>query len=213
MTSILGLMLALLTPAAAQDTSPVSGWFRVDTDGLGTQLWAGGTYGEGAAAFAADIYVVGSFAELDVGPCFTVGDLSLLPMVGLGFDFAEQRAATLVAPQLFTIYDGPLYFESWVQVFLNDLFIPDTGDSLYSRHFLLTGLGSHLQVGPQAEPIIGLSEAAGSGLISSAVGGRVNASLLNDWQATVGVFLGYELVSENRDNQGLSGRFTFVVNL
>ena len=54
---------------------------------------------------------------------FDVGPISLMPVLGLSFDFETQEAAYLAIPQLFTIVDSDsLYFESWIQTFLGSPF-------------------------------------------------------------------------------------------
>ena len=75
------------TPTPPADAAPVdgeeeeeggtSGWFRIDTDGLQTQFWVGATHSVGSFDIASDIYVVGSFAEFDIGPSFSIGNLAL----------------------------------------------------------------------------------------------------------------------------------------
>ena len=207
------LIAALLfAPAAASAEeaadSPTSGWFRVDTDGLGTQFWFGATHDVGGIALASDIYVAGAFAELDVGVAFSFGDLSLLPMAGIGFDFASQNAATIIAPQLFTIYDiDGIYFESWIQVFLHSPF-DDTdtaSDTFYTRNFLLYEVNDEFAVGPQADFTYQFSDPAESQ--SLILGGRVNVGYGEN--NTLGLFLGYDVEGADGSDK-IGGRFTFL---
>ncbi|MCO4746762.1 MAG: hypothetical protein KC912_18345 [Proteobacteria bacterium] len=187
----------------AVEKAPASAWLRFDTDGLGTQLWVGATHALGPVAVASDIYLAGTYAELDVGVALSAGSVSVTPMLGFGFDFDPkvQSAAALV-PQLYTIASaGPVYFESWIQVFVSSPFAGT--DSLYTRDFMLFGVGEHVQLGPQAEFTLGL----GDGAISSLpVGGRVN--LAYGERNTLGLFLAHDVVAEGTG--GVTGRATFV---
>ena len=79
-----------------EEESGISGWFRTDTDSLGTQIWFGGSYPMGSVSIDSDIYVVGTFAEFDLGIGIPVVDddslsLTFLPMVGIGFDYATAN--------------------------------------------------------------------------------------------------------------------------
>jgi hypothetical protein len=217
---LLALTLNLSLAAAAQqaddgapeqtadDSSGTKGYFRIDTDGLSTQLWLGATHDLGAGVgLASDIYVVGAFGELDLGVSFSAGPLSLLPMVGIGFDFGEARTESLIAPQLFTILDiSPIYFESWIQVFFNDIFVEGATDAFYTRNFVLFQVIDALALGPQVELTYEFNNAADDELASLPVGGRVNVNYGEN--NTLGLFLGYETQAD--DGPALAGRFTFV---
>ena len=53
-----------------EEESGVSGWFRTDTDSLGTQIWVGASHSPsflGSLSLDTDIYVVDTFGELDIG--------------------------------------------------------------------------------------------------------------------------------------------------
>lgn len=189
-------------------------WIRVDTDALGTQFWFGATHDFGSFSLASDIYVTGAFAELDVGPALTFGDLALTPMVGIGFDFAAGDAASLIAPQLFSIYrNDSLHFESWIQLFFNSVFSDGVQDIFYTRNFLLVELTDTLLVGPQVELTAGINEEEpsgespgfDSGLISLPIGGAVSVGYGE--HTTLLLFLGYE----TQDGLGdVAGRFTWI---
>jgi hypothetical protein len=204
--------------AAAEEGSATAGWFRVDTDSLGTQFWLGATHEVGGFALASDIYVVGSFAEFDIGPSFSFGNLALTPMVGIGFDFETTDIASLIAPQLFTIYEmEKLYFESWVQVFLNSPLTDGAQDLGYTRNFLLYKASDSVAVGPQVEVTYSLNEEAAdvmagiegfeTGIVSLPVGGRVNLGYGKN--NTLGLFVGYETEAPDGAD-AIAGRFTFV---
>lgn len=204
-------------PAEDEEESATTGWFRLDTDSLDTQLWLGATHSVGSFSIASDIYVVGATAELDVGPSFSFGKLSLTPMAGITFDFASENLATLVAPQLFTIYDGDkLYYESWIQWFVNSIFTDGAEDDFYTRHFLLYKLYDELAIGPQVELTyktntttddMGMS--VDPDVVALPIGGRVNVGYGKN--NTLGLFIGYD-TKKGAGSDGIAGRFTFVHN-
>jgi hypothetical protein len=199
----------------AEESSGASGWFRTDTDSLGTQIWVGASHSPsflGGLSLDTDIYVVGTFGELDIGLGIPVVDsdsmsLSFLPMVGIGFDYAAANGpSSLIAPQLFTyLTAGSIYFESWIQGFFNSMFDEDAGDSLYTRNFILLSLNDTLSVGPQVEVTLDLGDDGGIG--SMVVGGRANVGYGEN--NTLGVFVGFE-TQKGDDETGLTGRMTFV---
>ena len=198
------------TEAAEEDSGPTA-WFRIDNDALGTQLWAGATNNVGGLDIATDIYVVGTGGEFDIGPSFSIGDLALLPMVGLAVDWGAEELATLVVPQLFTIYDGPIYFESWIQGFLSSPFdYAGGGDFLYTRDFVLLKLTDDFQLGPQIEASIALNDAAGDGLYSLPIGGRINYNARGDWDSLIGIFAGVETQDDSQTGDNLAGRLTYL---
>ncbi len=199
---------------AEEEPSSASGWFRTDTDGLGTQIWFGASHSPsflGSLSLDTDIYVVDTFGELDVGIGIPVVDsdslsLSFLPMVGIGFDYAAPNGpSSLIAPQLFTyLTAGSIYFESWIQGFFNSMFDEEAGDSLYTRNFVLLSLNDTLSVGPQVEVTLDLTE---GGLGSLAPGLRANVAYGEN--NTLGVFVGFE-TQKGDDDTGITGRMTFV---
>ena len=218
-----------------EEESGVSGWFRTDTDSLGTQIWFGGSYPMGSISIDSDIYVVGTFAEFDLGvgiPAVDSDSLSLtfLPMVGIGFDYETANGpSSLIAPQLFTyLTAGSIYFESWIQGFFNTPFNEDgqvvnheigdddsvehmveddiVVDSIYTRDFILYSLTDNVAVGPQVEATIDLGDDGGLG--SLVVGGRIN--LAYGENNTLGLFVGFETqMDEGSEDSGLTGRMTF----
>ena len=217
-------------PAAEEDSGPTA-WFRIDSDSLGAQLWAGATNKLGSIDLATDIYVVGTQGEFDIGPSFAIGDLALLPMVGVNFDWSMQQPTVLVAPQLFTIYDGdsPIYFESWIQGFFGSPFLKGSSNTLYTRDFLLFKATDDFRIGPQVEATIGLNDAGksakGKALASLPVGLRVNYNARGDWDSLIGAFVGYETQDKAQvptgdpdsmgiptleDSKGIVGRLTYL---
>lgn len=198
-----------------EEESSISGWFRTDTDSLGTQIWFGASHSPsflGGLSLDSDIYVSGTFGELDIGLGIPVADsdslsLSFLPMVGIGFDYAAADGpSSLIAPQLFTyLTAGSIYFESWIQGFFNSMFDEEAGDSFYTRNFVLLSLNDTLQVGPQVEAMLDLGDDGGLG--SMVVGARANVGYGEN--NTLGVFVGFE-TQKGDDDTGLTGRMTFV---
>jgi hypothetical protein len=195
-------------------SGPVDGsaWFRVDTDNLGTQFWFGATHSLGGFKLASDIYVVGTTAQLDIGPALTFGSLSLTPMIGFAFDFTASDLTTIV-PQLYTIWssDGPLYFESWIQIFLYSPVGDGIADLAYTRNFLLYKLDDWFAVGPNVELSFQISESVAgaddAGLVTLPVGPAVMVGYGKS--NTLLLFLGYE--TQAAEGEGaLTGRFTFI---
>lgn len=201
-----------------EEESGISGWFRTDTDSLGTQIWVGGSYPAGSVSIDSDIYVVGTFAEFDLGIGIPVVDdeslsLTFLPMVGIGFDYESANGPnSIIAPQLFTyLTAGSIYFESWIQFFFNTPF--DYGDdSLYTRDFVLYSITDNIAVGPQVEvglTLKGMEEDTETGLSSLVVGGRINMAYGEN--NTLGLFVGLETqLADDSEDSGLTGRMTFV---
>ncbi|RKU20565.1 hypothetical protein C6503_05885 [Candidatus Poribacteria bacterium] len=199
--------------AEEEEASGVSGWFRTDTDSLGTQIWVGASHSPsflGGLSLDSDIYVVGTFGEFDIGLGIPVVEsesleLTFLPMVGIGFDYATANGpSSLIAPQLFTyLTAGSIYFESWIQGFFNSMFDEEAGDSFYTRNFVLLSLNDTLSVGPQVEVTLDLGDDGGLG--SMVVGGR--ASIGYGENNTLSVFVGFE-TQKGDDETGLTGRMT-----
>lgn len=207
-----------------EEEASVSGWFRTDTDSLGTQIWFGGSYPMGSVSIDSDIYVVGNFAEFDLGIGIPVVDseslsLTLLPMVGIGFEYANDEGDatpngpnSLIAPQLFSyLTAGSIYFESWIQLFFNTPFDYDD-DLFYTRDFLLYSITDNIAIGPQIEvgaTLAGLEEETETGLDSLIIGGRINMNYGEN--NTLGLFVGFETqMDEDSEDTGLTGRMTFV---
>ncbi len=201
-----------------EEESGISGWFRTDTDSLGTQIWFGGSYPMGSVSIDSDIYVVGTFAEFDLGIGIPVVDddslsLTFLPMVGIGFDYATANGPnSLIAPQLFTyLTAGSISFESWIQMFFNTSFDYDD-DLFYTRNFILYSVTDNIAIGPQLEvgaTLAGLEEETETGLDSLVVGGRINMAYGEN--NTLGLFVGFETqLDEESEDSGITGRMTFV---
>jgi len=193
-----------------QESSPVRGWLRFDVDREGPRIWVGAVHSLGGIDLASDIYFNGSYAVLDVGVVLGFGPVSFLPMFGMGFDFAEGEAANIIGPQLFTLIDTePLYFESWVQLYFNEVFgtyagrLRGPGNEFYTRNFLLYNVSDHFAVGPQMELNYDFSSGV---LVELPVGGGVNVHYGD--HNTLALYLAYD--TQAADSDRLAGRFTFI---
>jgi hypothetical protein len=204
-------------PEAAAEEAPAAlpGWFRIDSDGLGLQLWAGTTNTIGGMNIATDIYVTGYTGEFDIGPAFAMGDLALAPMLGVSFDWGAKELASIV-PQFYTIYNGdPIYFESWIQVFLNSPSDYAGGaNNAYTRDFMLFKATPDFRIGPALELNLALNDAAkGSAdktLTSLAIGPAAAYNTFGDWKGSILLFLGVETQDASKKGDNLVGRMTYV---
>lgn len=151
-------------PAPVEDDPAVAGWFRVDSDLYGVQLWAGATFPlSDTVGLAMDTYVVGTYGELDIGPSITVADgVSILPMIGLNMTWSGQEAVTLV-PQFYVYADSSVvYFEFWSQLFLAGVFAEDgvdPTDVLHLRAFPLFKASDWVAIGIEVDANIAVSNA------------------------------------------------------
>jgi hypothetical protein len=204
------------TPPAAPPPSAWPGWMRIDHDGGALQLWAGSTapLADGIG-LAFDLYVNSGFlGEFDIGPAISVGTLTLTPMIGAQFDWANRTFAALV-PQLYlTGPAGPIYEELWVQYYNYKTVYDYTGKSptpansyLYLRAFVDYKISDYVGVGPQFELT---NDFEAKEVISMPVGANVfffQAGANSTFQA----FLGYETKKTFSDNH-LAGRLSYVHN-
>ena len=228
-------------PVAAPATPPAEpappSYFRIDHDyAFGLQLWAGATYPlSETVGLASDIYIAENFpsanvdsagavtihptswwGEFDIGPAFTIGQLSVTPMVGFAFDWAAKRAVAINGPQLYTIFNHEkVYFESWIWTLLYSPFKDQVAnDYFHTRDWILYKLSGTVALGPQLELWTNLQSKLGpKGLTSLPIGGHVD--LAYGTGNTLGLFLGYETHKEARNavgGKGAVGRLTFVHN-
>ncbi|CAN93037.1 MULTISPECIES: hypothetical protein [Sorangium] len=210
--------------------APIPSWFRFDADSLGLQLWAGATHQVGPISLSSDIYLTTlGTAEFDIGPAFTMGPVTLNPMVGFSFNFMTMEPAALVAPQLFTFVDAkPVYFESWILGSFSSMFNESVQNYVYTRDFLLYYPIDDFGIGPHLEATVDLNEVvtsvddpltAGvdegsvdeSGFASLQVGGVIGLNYGTGNKLLL--YLGYETQEESQaGGNKLAGRFTFVHN-
>jgi hypothetical protein len=220
---------AAIAQEPTNEEAPTPSWFRLDSDSLGLQLWVGAVHSIGPIDIASNIYATSdTFAELDVGPTFSTGSvvrLTASPMIGIGFNWSEQRASTLV-PQLLTILDSDFhYFESWAQLFMYSAFTDGADNIFYTRDFLLGKITEDFHFGVQVEATFVVNNE--QDLLSLPVGGRTNVAYGEN--NLLGLFLGYETqesarqiptgtfhtdptgeLVENTTERALVGRFTFI---
>lgn len=208
--SLLGICTAARAQEEAVEPAGVAGYMRVDTDKLGTQIWFGATHQWRSTDIASDVYLVGTTAELDVGPVFPVGQyLAVSPMAGLVLDLGATDL-TGIAPQFYVyLTAGRWYLESWETAFIaaSDEYRPHT---FSDRTFLLCSLSDQLALGPHAELSLNLEDTdAASRLTSLALGGA--AQLGYGDSNTLLVFAGYETRKDARGGgDGIAGRVTFI---
>jgi hypothetical protein len=204
------------SPAPSAEPAPTApaawpGWIRADHDGGGLQLWGGATapLADGLG-LAFDMYVnSGTLGEFDIGPAISVSTLTLTPMIGAQFNWAERAFVALV-PQLYLtgpLANDKLYNELWIQYY-NYKVVRETGIDtyLYVREFIDYKISSNVGVGPQVELTQNFTQ---SKLTNLPVGGNVMLNMgLN---STLFFFLGYETKQQTPDNRA-AGRLTFVHN-
>src|SRR5712672_776172 len=107
------LLFAIASSAPAFGAAQASfqdkplGYVRFDTTLHRNQIWLGGALplsGSRSMDLNADLMMDGQRLQSDVGVAFYVGALSVLPMVGISFDFQKdlRKFDTLVVPRVFT---------------------------------------------------------------------------------------------------------------
>jgi hypothetical protein len=224
-------------PAPAEDASaPVAGWFRVDSDIGGLQLWGGATFPvSDTIGIATDIYVVNTalsgvdasdpaapkpvnttIGEFDIGPSITLAPgISILPMVGLAINWNNQKAAYFV-PQFYAYVDTTsIYFELWSQFFLGDMFNEGTMDYVHLRAFPLYKINDLFALGIEVDANVALknapTDAAGDDISPLWLPLGPHLKMNAGAASTIELFVGYDLAPEEANgDRRLAGRFTFV---
>ena len=195
----------------AAEKSRIPGWFRVDTDTLGTHFLIGATHSVGGALLESNIFIDDTIGEFDLGVSIPAvkGDsfsLTILPMLGLGYDFAALDGPLAIYPHLFVFMPaGNLFFKSWTIGSLYSVFDEDTSNELYTRNYLTYSLNKTLAIGPQVEAVLGLGD--GGGLFSLVVGPRINIGYGEN--NTLGILVGYD-TKKAEEQTGLTGRLSFT---
>ena len=195
--------------AEAEEKSSIPGWFRVDTDSLGTNFLIGATHVVGGIPLASTIYIGETRGEYDLGVVVPVvkgesTSLTLLPTLGVGFDYAGANGPAVLFPQMFVFLPaGKLYFQSWT---IGKLYLPhfDGINDVYTRNRLTYRINDTVDLGPQAEAVYLFD---GIGLVSLIIGGRINIAYGEN--NTLGVLVGYDL-EKGEDDTGLTGRLSFT---
>ena len=196
---------------AAAEKSHIPGWFRVDTDSLGTHFLIGATHSVGGMSLDSNIYIDDTIGEFDLGVSIPAvkGDgfsVTLLPMLGLGFDYASVDGPSAIFPHLFVfIPAGNLFFKSWTIGSVYSVFNEERSNELYTRNYLTYSLNKTLAIGPQIEAVLGLG--ADGELFSLIVGPRINIGYGDN--NTLGILVGYD-TKKKEGESGLTGRLSFT---
>lgn len=194
----------------ASEKSRIPGWFRVDTDSLGTHFLIGATHSVGGVSLESNIFIDDTIGEFDLGvsiPAVKGERLSiiLLPMLGLGYDFAAPDGPLAIYPHLFVFMPaGKLFLKSWTIGTLYSLFDEDKNNEVYTRNYITYSLNKTLAIGPQVEAV---HVGGGVGIVSFVVGPRLNIGYGEN--NTLGILVGYD-TKKTEDQTGLTGRLSFT---
>ena len=194
----------------AAEESHIPGWFRVDTDSLGTHFLIGATHSVGRLSLESNIFIDDTIGEFDLGVSIPVvkGEslsLILLPMLGLGYDFAAPDGPLAIYPHLFVFMPaGKLFLKSWTIGTLYSVFDEDKFNEVYTRNYITYSLNKTLAIGPQVEAVF---VGGGVGLVSFVVGPRINIGY--GANNTLGILAGYD-TKKDEEQTGLTGRVSFT---
>ena len=195
---------------AAAEKSRIPGWFRVDTDSLGTHFLIGATHSVGGASLESNIFINDTVGEFDLGVSIPAvkGEgfsITLLLMIGLGFDFAVPDGPLAIYPHLFIFMPaGNLFFKSWTISTLYSVFDEDRSNELYTRNYITYSLNKTVAIGPQVEAVLVGNSV---GLVSFVVGPRINIGYGEN--NTLGILVGYD-TKKAEEHTGLTGRLSFT---
>ena len=195
---------------AATEKSSIPGWLRVDTDSLGTHFLIGATHSVGGISLESNIFIDDTIGEFDLGVSIPAvkGDslsITLLPMLGLGYDFAVPDGPLAIYPHLFVFMPaGKLFLKSWTIGTLYSMFDEDRNNEVYTRNYITYSLNKTLAIGPQVEAVL---VGGGVGLVSFVVGPRINIGYGEN--NTLGILVGYDTKKEE-EQTGLTGRLSFT---
>ena len=194
----------------ASEKSNIPGWFRVDTDSLGTHFLIGATHSVDGISLESNIFIDDTIGEFDFGVSIPAVkgnsfSITLLPMLGLGFDYAAPDGPLAIYPHLFIFMPaGNLFFKSWTIGTLYSVFDEDTSNELYTRNYLTYSLNKTLAIGPQVEAVLVGNSV---GLVSFVVGPRINIGYGEN--NTLGILVGYD-TKKAEEQTGLTGRLSFT---
>ncbi len=194
----------------AAEESRIPGWFRVDTDSLGTHFLIGATHSVGGISLESNIFIDDTIGEVDLGisiPAVKSDNLSvtLLPMLGLGYDFAAPDGPLAIYPHLFIFMPaGKLFLKSWTIGTLYSVFDEDKSNEVYTRSYITYSLNKTIAIGPQLEAVLVGNDV---GLVSFVVGPRLNIGYGEN--NTLGILVGYD-TKKAEDQTGLTGRLSFT---
>ena len=194
----------------AAEKARIPGWFRVDTDSLGTHFLIGATHSVGGISLESNIFIDDTIGEFDLGVSIPAvkGEgfsVTLLPMLGLGYDFAAPDGPLAIYPHLFIFMPaGRLFLKSWTIGTLKSAFDEDKSNEVYTRNYITYSLNGTVAVGPQVEAVL---VGSGVGLVSFVVGPRINIGYGEN--NTLGMLVGYD-TKKGEDQTGLTGRLSFT---
>lgn len=222
---------------AATEKSRIPGWFRVDTDSLGTHFLIGATHSVGGLSLESNIFIDDALGEFDLGVSIPAvkGDgfsLTLLPMLGLGFEYAVDGKPSpdgplAIYPHLFVFMPaGNFFLKSWTIGTLKSVFDAEKNNEVYTRNYVTYSLNKTLAIGPQVEAVIVRNPGTpidvtvsgpdpirteivgkGSDLVSFVVGLRINIGYGEN--NTLGILVGYD-TKKTEEQTGLTGRLSFT---
>ena len=194
----------------AAEKSRIPCWFRVDTDSLGTHFLIGATHSVGGLSLESNIFIDDTIGEFDLGvsiPAVQGEGLNviLLPMLGLGYDYASPDGPLAIYPHLFVFMPaGKFFLKSWTIGTLYSLFDEDKFNEVYTRNYITYSLNKTLAIGPQVEAVF----VGGSvGLVSFVLGPRINIGYGEN--NTLGILAGYD-TKKDEEQTGLTGRLSFT---
>ena len=194
----------------ASEKTSIPGWFRIDTDSLGTHFLIGATHSVGGLSLESNIFIDDTIGEFDLGvsiPAVKGEGLSiiLLPMLGLGYDFAAPDGPLAIYPHLFVFMPaGKIFLKSWTIGTLYSVFDEDRGNEVYTRNYITYSLNRTVAVGPQVEAVLVGNDV---GLVSFVVGPRINIGYGEN--NTLGILIGYD-TKKTEEQTGLTGRLSFT---
>ena len=231
MVSFLGFSTTVLADAheteeeTAEEERGVSGWFQVDVDSLGTYFLIGASHPLGNVSLDSKIYVnstyvdnpeeekeknkfVGEFAMGLSVPAVYNDNLSLflLPMLGVGFNYANADGPYTLNPQFFAFLSADkIFLFSWTYSTIATVFDDERKNDLYTRNFVTYSLNDTIAIGPQIETYMTLGDEGE--LFNLNVGGRMNIGYGEN--NTLGIYVGYE-TKKGDEETGLTGRLNFT---
>ncbi len=195
----------------ASEKTRIPGWFRVDTDALGTHFLIGATHSVGGVSLESNIFIDDTLGEFDLGVSIPAvsGDsfsLTLLPMLGLGFDFKAPDGPATIFPHLFVFLPaGKIFFKSWTIGSIHSVFDEERDNEVYTRNYLTYSLNRTVAVGPQFETVVGLGDERT--VFSQILGVRINIGYGEN--NTLGILAGYD-TKKTEEQSGLTGRLSFT---
>ncbi len=193
------------------EKSRIPGWFRVDTDALGTHFLIGATHSVGGVALESNIFIDDTLGEFDLGVSIPAvrGDsfsLTLLPMLGLGFDYKAPDGPATIFPHLFVFLPaGKIFLKSWTIGSIHSVFDEERDNEVYTRNYVTYSLNRTVAVGPQFEAVVGLGEERT--VFSLIFGVRINIGYGEN--NTLGILTGYD-TKITEEQSGLTGRLSFT---